>query len=49
MQTMDDDARWDALFADPLTPQALDLLAAEALAEDDAGEAEEITGEGFLS
>ena len=34
MQAMDDDARWEALFADPLTPQALDLLAAEALAED---------------
>ncbi|HEY7340838.1 MAG TPA: hypothetical protein VH591_08155 [Ktedonobacterales bacterium] len=49
MQAMDDDARWEALFADPLTPQALDLLAAEAIAEDDAGQAEEITGEGFLS
>jgi hypothetical protein len=33
MQAMDDDARWGALFADPLTPQALDLLAAEAVAE----------------
>ncbi|WIG58945.1 MAG: hypothetical protein OJF49_001692 [Ktedonobacterales bacterium] len=35
MQTLDDDAKWDALFADPLTPQALEILAAEALAEDD--------------
>ena len=35
-QAMDDDAKWEALFADPLTSQALDLLAAEALAEDDA-------------
>ena len=49
MQAMDDDAKWEALFSDPLTLQALDLLAAEALAEDDAGETEEITGEGFLS
>ena len=49
MQAMDDDAKWEALFSDPLTLQALDLLAAEALAEDDAGETKEITGEGFLS
>ena len=34
IQAMDDDARWEELFADPLTPQALDLLAAEALAEE---------------
>ena len=49
VQTLDADARWDALLADPLTPQALDLLAAEALAEDDEGLTEEITGDGFLS
>jgi hypothetical protein len=49
MQAMDDDAKWEALFADPLTPHALDLFAAEALAEDDAGETEEITGDGLLS
>lgn len=49
MQAMDDDAKWEALFSDPLTPQALDLLAAEALAEDDAGKTEAITGDGFLS
>ena len=49
MRAMDDDSTWDVLFVDPLTPQALDLLAAEALAEDDAGQTEEITGEGFLS
>lgn len=49
MRAMADDARWEALFADPLTPQALDLLAAEALAEDEAGQTEEITGDGFLS
>ena len=34
MQTLDDDAKWAELLADPLTPQALDLLAAEALAEE---------------
>jgi len=49
MQAMDDDTKWEALFADPLTLEALNLLAAEALAEDDAGQTEEITGEGFLS
>jgi hypothetical protein len=49
MQAMDDDAKWETLFADPFTPQALDLLAAEAIAEDDADQTDEITGEGFLS
>lgn len=48
-RTLDDDAKWEALFADPLTPDALDLLAAEAIAEDDAGQTEEIIGGGFLS
>lgn len=37
MRALDDDARWEALLADPLTPEALDALAAEAIAEDDAG------------
>lgn len=41
MRMLDDDARWDALFADPLTREALDLLAAEGIAEDDADETEE--------
>ena len=49
MRTLDDDAKWEALLADPLTPQALDRLAADAIAEDDAGLTEEITGDGFLS
>ncbi len=49
MQTLDDDAKWEALLADPLTPQALDRLVAEAIAEDDASLTEEITGDGFLS
>lgn len=39
------DAKWEALLADPLTPHALDLLAIEAIAEDDAGQKEEITGD----
>ncbi len=49
METLDADAKWDALFADPLTPEALEVLAAEAIAEDEAGLTEEITGDGFLS
>ncbi|HKS71153.1 MAG TPA: hypothetical protein VJQ45_12065 [Ktedonobacterales bacterium] len=49
MQMLDADATWEALFADPLTPQALDALAAEAIAEDEAGLTEEITGDEFLS
>jgi hypothetical protein len=49
MQTLEDDARWDALFADPISALALEKLAAEAIAEDEAGETEEITGDGFLS
>lgn len=46
---VDDDATWDALFADPLTPQALDELAREAIADDDAGLSDDITGDRFLS
>lgn len=49
MQMLDADAKWEALFADPMTPQALDALAAEAIAEDEAGLAEEIAGDEFLS
>lgn len=41
-------ARWDALFADPRSDVLLDQLVNEALAEDDAGETEEITGDNFL-
>ncbi len=46
---VDDDAKWDALFADPLTPQALDELAREAIADDDARLSDDITGDRFLS
>ncbi len=49
MKTIDGDARWEELFADPLTPELLDMLAAESLAEDQAGQTEEIKGDGFLS
>ena len=42
MRAIDGDARWEELFADPLTPELLDLLAAESLAEDRAGKAKEI-------
>ena len=41
--------RWHALFHDPRSEQVLADLVAEALAEDKAGETEEITGESFLS
>jgi len=33
MKTVDGDARWEELFADPLTPELLDMLAAESIAE----------------
>jgi hypothetical protein len=49
MQTLDADSKWEELFSDPLTLEALDLLAADAIAEDEAGEAEDITGDSFLS
>lgn len=41
------EARWNALFADPRSDKLLERLVAEALAEDDAGETEEITGDSF--
>lgn len=41
-------ARWEALFADPRSDKRLEPLVNEALAEDDAGETEEITGDSFL-
>ncbi len=49
MERMDGDARWGALFADPRSDALLGRLVAEAIAEDDAGETEEITGGGFMS
>ena len=41
--------RWQDLFDDPRSEQVLADLVAEALAEDAAGETEEIRGESFLS
>jgi hypothetical protein len=41
-------ARWEALFADPRSDKFLEQLVNEALAEDDTGETEEITGDSFL-
>lgn len=41
--------RWDALFADPRSDILLERLVEEALAEDQAGETEEIVGDDFLS
>ena len=46
---LDADTRWAALLNDPRTPAALDALVSEALAEVAAGQAEEITGDGFGS
>lgn len=48
LEEMKDDERWDALFADPRSDVALERLVAAAVAEDEAGETEEITGETFL-
>ena len=37
--------RWDELLADPRSEALLERMTAEALAEDDASETEEITGD----
>lgn len=41
--------RWQTLFRDRRSERILEKLVAEALAEDAAGNTEEITGENFLS
>ncbi len=41
--------RWQTLFHDPRSEYVLEGLVAEALAEDTAGETEEISGDSFLS
>lgn len=48
LEEMQSEDRWAALFADPRSDALLEKLVAEALAEDDAGETEEITGDTFL-
>ena len=42
-------SQWNALFADPRSEKVLEQLVSEALAEDDAGETEEIEGDTLLS
>jgi len=41
--------RWQTLFHDPRSEYVLEKMVAEALAEDAAGETEEISGDSFLS
>jgi hypothetical protein len=41
--------RWQTLFHDPSSERLLADLVAQALAEDTAGETEEIAGDSFLS
>ena len=41
--------RWQELFDDPRSEIALEHMVAEALAEDAAGETEDITGDRLLS
>jgi hypothetical protein len=48
-QELASEKRWQALFHDPRSERLLKDLVAEALAEDTAGETEEISGESFLS
>jgi hypothetical protein len=39
--------KWDTLFADPRSDALLERLTGEAIAEDEAGDTEEITGDTF--
>jgi hypothetical protein len=48
-QEIASEKRWQTLFHDPRSERVLEDLVAEALAEDTAGETEEIIGESFLS
>ncbi|HUY75877.1 MAG TPA: hypothetical protein VMV29_03850 [Ktedonobacterales bacterium] len=49
IEAMQANATWDALFADPRSDALLEGLVAQAIAEDNAGETEEVTDPGFLS
>lgn len=49
LEEMKASERWDTLFADPRSDILLERLVGEALAEDQAGETEEIRGDDFLS
>ena len=48
-QEIASEKRWQMLFNDPRSEAVLEELVNEALAEDAAGETEEITGNSFLS
>ena len=48
LEEMRAEDRWTTLFADPRSEVLLQRMAAEAVAEDDAGNAEEIVGDAFL-
>ncbi|MFL5692722.1 MAG: hypothetical protein ACJ795_13040 [Ktedonobacteraceae bacterium] len=48
-QEIASEKRWQILFHDPRSERVLENLVTEALAEDAAGETEEISGESFLS
>ena len=48
-QEMASEKRWQTLFHDPRSERVLANLVTEALAEETAGETEEIIGESFLS
>jgi hypothetical protein len=48
-QEITSEKRWQTLFNDPRSERLLERLVAEALAEDAAGETEEIIGDSFLS
>lgn len=49
IEEMKASAKWDALFADPRSDALLERLVNQALAEDAAGETEDITGDDFRS
>ena len=48
-QEIASEKRWQTLFSDPRSQRVLQDLVAEALAEDAAGETEDIRGDSFLS
>jgi len=49
LEEMQASQEWERLLADPRSDKLLEQLVAEALAEDGAGETEEIAGDAFLS
>jgi hypothetical protein len=47
LEEMQAEEQWEASFVDPRSDTLLERMVAEALAEDEAGETEEITGDSF--